>query len=277
MSNLVVAIALAGGIWIFIGFVVLFFFAFVFGFYTRKGSAISQRPYRRPGAPSESPSELAHDTTQELRNWSRGTQWQHRDRRRADTAGLPEPVARALSEWRRASRIPRSLDPPVGAGEHTRGRDDVPTVTVYLDVSSDASRSTYRILSGFVEKQEIRLAVRQLPLADVHPTSLRAAEALEAAASQGRFFELLDRLSATRVTDDAELIELACGAVPEPERLRDEVSSGHHQAAVIRQIRDATSSGVHSVPEIFIGGAHYDGPVWRDELERTLRRLAESS
>ncbi|MDQ6817421.1 MAG: hypothetical protein M3018_08455 [Actinomycetota bacterium] len=33
------------GGWIFLIFIVLLFFAFVYGFYTRRGSGISQRPY----------------------------------------------------------------------------------------------------------------------------------------------------------------------------------------------------------------------------------------
>lgn len=37
-------LALAGGSLIFLGFIVLFFFALVYGFYTRKGSGINQRP-----------------------------------------------------------------------------------------------------------------------------------------------------------------------------------------------------------------------------------------
>ncbi len=42
------AFILAGGSWIFLLFVIFFFFAIVHGFYTRKGSAINQRPYGFP-------------------------------------------------------------------------------------------------------------------------------------------------------------------------------------------------------------------------------------
>ncbi len=36
---------MAGGAWIFIIVIVLLFFGLVYGFYTRRGSAINQRPY----------------------------------------------------------------------------------------------------------------------------------------------------------------------------------------------------------------------------------------
>jgi hypothetical protein len=277
LSSPVIPIAVAGGTWIFVAFLVVLFFAFAFGYYTRSGSGISQRPFRRPDAPGESPSELAHDTTQDVRDWSRGTEGQHREHQGADAILPPEPVAGALAEWRQASGIPRALDPPVGAADHTRGPAGGITVMAYLDVSSEESRNAYRILSTFVDAQKIRLAVRQLPLADVHPLSLPAAEMLEAAASQGRFFELLDRLAGTDVQDEAQLTELACATVPDPERLREDVNGLRHQTAVAEQIRQATASGVHSVPEIFIEGTYYDRPIWRDELERTLRRFEASA
>jgi hypothetical protein len=36
---------MAAGAWIIVIFAVLLFFAFVYGFYTRRGSGINQRPY----------------------------------------------------------------------------------------------------------------------------------------------------------------------------------------------------------------------------------------
>jgi Thioredoxin len=275
ISNVAVAFALAGGTVIFMVVVVVFFFAFVFGYYTRKGSAISQRPYRRPDAPPESPSELAHDTTQDVRNWQRGTHTQHREHRPKDSSQPPDPVANALADWRRGSRTTRVLDPPVGPADHVRGSDHAPSVAVYLDVSSEPCRSTYQLLARFADVREIRLAVRQLPLADVHPLSLPAANALEAAANQGQFFELLDRLSGAWVGTEAELLDLASQYVADPERLRQDVQAERCQASVIEQIRQAKASGAHTVPAIYINGTPYDGPIWRDELDRTLRRLGE--
>lgn len=277
MAHVVIPFALAGGSLIFTGFVVLFFFALVFGYYTRKGSGISQTPYRRPDGPPESPSELAHDTTtQDVRGWVRGTEGHHRQHRPADARQPPEPVAQALSDWRTASGTRPVLDPPIGSADHVRGLEQSPTLTVYLDVSSEPCRSAYRLLSGFVDTEQIRLAVRQLPLADVHALSLPAAEALEAAAAQGKFFELLDRISDSGVSAEAELLDLATRCVADPERLELEVSDGRHQASVVEQIRQATASGAHTVPAIYIDGAHYDGPIVRDVLDRTLKRLRPS-
>jgi hypothetical protein len=265
-----IPLALAGGTWIFVVFVVVLFFVLVFGFYTRTGSGISQTPYRRPDGPQESPSELAHDTTQDVHNWERGTEGHHRGRNQAQTS-TDVAVAQALADWRAGSRTARHLDPPVGSDDLVRGAQRARTVAIWIDVSNEPCRSAYRLLSEFVDAQRIRLAVRQLPLADVHPLSLPAAEALAAAAAQGKFFELVDDFTMSAVRDENELLERAAGHVPDPDRLREEVRAGHYRASVVEQIGQATASGARAVPAVYIDRDRYDGPVTRDDLTRALR------
>jgi hypothetical protein len=70
-------IALAGGSWIFLGFMVVMFFGVVFGYYTVKGSGISETPYGKvyggaPGARGKA-SVSGHDAGVSMRDWSRGT------------------------------------------------------------------------------------------------------------------------------------------------------------------------------------------------------------
>jgi hypothetical protein len=69
-----IAVALAGGTWVFLAFVVLFFLAVSHGYYSRSGSAINQHPYNNgsgdaPGA--EIPSTIGRDI--DRRDFSRGT------------------------------------------------------------------------------------------------------------------------------------------------------------------------------------------------------------
>jgi len=68
-------ITLAGGAWIFLAFVIAFTLATIYGLYTRRGSAINQRPYANaytnaPGA--QGPSVLSHDESAASR-YTRGT------------------------------------------------------------------------------------------------------------------------------------------------------------------------------------------------------------
>ncbi len=272
MTAVLAPFAVAGGTWIFLGVLVALFFIFVFGYYTRTGSGISQTPYRRPDGPPEAPSELAHDITEDVQRWERGTEGHHRTRR-ADTRVPTDPaVAQALAEWRARSGAPRLLAPPVGPADRVRGPDGARTVVIWIDASNASCRSAYRLLSGLADTDEIRLAVRQLPLADVHRLALPAAEALEAGAAQDRFFALLDGFATSIPNDESELLDRAAACVPDGHRLREEVAAGTHRPAVIEQIRAATASGANAAPAVYIEGRHYDGPITRDDVRRALTK-----
>src|SRR5882757_8568987 len=94
-------LALATGWWIFLIFIVVFFFAVVYGYYTVRGSGISQTPYNDPTGPPESPSELAHDITQDVGLWERGTDSGRRGRPPPAVREPVDPeVADALMLWR---------------------------------------------------------------------------------------------------------------------------------------------------------------------------------
>ena len=74
---MVTGIALAGGAWIFLAFLVVAFFGVVYGYYTVKGSGITPRAYGKSygGAPGAKVGGDAsgRDRYQRMNDWSRGT------------------------------------------------------------------------------------------------------------------------------------------------------------------------------------------------------------
>ena len=74
------AITIAGGAGIFVGFAVVWTLVVAYSYYTRRGSGINQHPYGDIDHNSgrETPSELAHDVTQDIRNWDHGVAGRHR-------------------------------------------------------------------------------------------------------------------------------------------------------------------------------------------------------
>ena len=68
-------IALAGGSWIFLAFLVIFLGAIIYSYFTRTGSGIDETPYGDidGGSGPERPSDLAHDRSENPGTWSRGT------------------------------------------------------------------------------------------------------------------------------------------------------------------------------------------------------------
>jgi hypothetical protein len=258
----VTPLALAAGIWIFLAVVLVLLVGVVIGFYTVGGSGISQTPYRRDTGPPESPSDVAHDEAQDISNLTRGTAGHHGRRRPAPTRAPTDPVvAAALEEWRHASVVNTRLDPPLGPTDHVSGTSDTPTIAMYVDLTSEASWAAWLTIARLLERRAIRVGVRHLPLADVHPLALPAAEALEAAGAQGRFFELLDRLARDRFDDEAGLLAIAANSVDDPGRLRSEVGEGRYRGEVAKHIRWAISSGAHAVPEVYVHGDQYLGDL----------------
>lgn len=267
--------ALAGGSLIFVIVVVVIFFAIAFGYYTVRGSGVSLTPYRRAGGPPESPPQVGHDITTNVRNWTRGTEGHHARHRPPATREPVDPaVADALREWRAGSETVPHLEPPPAAGDHLMGPPTAPVVAVYLDLASAPCRAAWQLLMRLAAARPARLLVRHLPLADVHPLALGAAETLEAASEQGRFFDLLDVLAERPAADETALLDIAGRVVHDPVRLRAEVEQGVYHARVVEDIREATASGVQVIPEFFIEGRHYAGLVRFDELRRAVDAVA---
>ena len=74
---MVTAIALAGGAWIFLAFLIIAFFGLAFGYFTVKGSGITPRAYGKiySSAPGSKVGGDAsgRDRYERMNDWSRGT------------------------------------------------------------------------------------------------------------------------------------------------------------------------------------------------------------
>ena len=106
--------------------------------------------------------------------------------------------------------MPASLDPPLGPDDHVSGRADAPyELVMYGDFECPYCAAAQSILARVRSRlgDELRFAFRHLPLESVHPHARHAAEASEAAAAQGAFWEMHDALYAARGRlEDADLV-----------------------------------------------------------------------
>jgi hypothetical protein len=86
---------------------------------------------------------------------------------------------------------------PVGARDHARGPKDAPvTLVKYGDYECPYYGELHPILKELQQRvgERVRFVFRHFPLDSEHPRARRAALAAEAAASQGRFWEVHDLL-----------------------------------------------------------------------------------
>jgi Na+/H+ antiporter NhaA len=146
--------------------------------------------------------------------------------------------------------------------DHIRGPLDAPvTVVEYGDFECPycgrAERVVRELLRDF---GDVRYVWRHLPLNDVHPNTQLAAEAAEAAADQGAFWEmhdlLLEHQDALRPND---LIGYAEQLGLDVERFTNDLREQAGAARVAEDVDSADLSGVSGTPTFFINGRRHYG------------------
>jgi protein-disulfide isomerase len=101
---------------------------------------------------------------------------------------------------------------------------------------------------------------RHLPLSDVHPYAQLAAEAAEAAAKQGAFWEMYDLLFAHQDTlRPADLIRHAEELGLDVDRFREDLRRHADAAQVAEDVESADLSGVSGTPTFFVNGRRHYG------------------
>jgi protein-disulfide isomerase len=146
--------------------------------------------------------------------------------------------------------------------DHVRGPIDAPvTVVEYGDFEcpycGQAEPVVRELLGDF---GDVRYVWRHLPLSDVHPNAQLAAEASEAAADQGAFWELHDLLfdhqDALRPDD---LVGYAEQLGLDVERFTKALREHAGAARVAEDVDSADLSGVSGTPTFFINGRRHYG------------------
>jgi protein-disulfide isomerase len=119
---------------------------------------------------------------------------------------------------------------------------------------------------------DLRFVWRHLPLSDVHPRAQAAAEAAEAAAQQGAFWEmhdlLLDHQDALKPND---LVGYAEELGLDVERFRNDIQQRTGAPRVADDIDSADLSGVTGTPTFFVNGRRHYGAYDIETLSKEVR------
>ena len=159
---------------------------------------------------------------------------------------------------------PPAMEPLDEAVDHIRGPSASPLIVEYGDYECPFSRQAFRQIQRVEDELAggVRFAFRHFPLTGIHPHALAAAAAAEAAARQGRFWDMHGLLfHRQKALDDADLRRYAADlgldmAVFDGDRAGDAVL-----ARVRRDVDSGIASGeVQGTPTLFIDGVvHRDG------------------
>ena len=119
---------------------------------------------------------------------------------------------------------------------------------------------------------DLRYVWRHLPLTDVHPHAMLAAEASESAARQGKFWEMHDQLLDHQgALTDKDLVRYATAIGLENDRFRQDLRSGAGDAKIAAHIDSADLSSVSGTPTFFINGKRMYGAYDIDTLSAAVR------
>jgi Na+/H+ antiporter NhaA len=175
--------------------------------------------------------------------------------------GMPEPIIDLYID----------VDPE---RDHIRGPVAAPvTLVEYGDFECPfCGRAEPVVRELLQEFGDVRYVWRNLPLNDVHPHAQLAAEAAEAAADQGAFWELHDLLFAHQdALEPGDLIGYAEELGLDVERFARALSEHAGAARVAEDVDSADLSSVSGTPTFFVNGRRHHGAYDIATLSRAVR------
>jgi protein-disulfide isomerase len=178
------------------------------------------------------------------------------------------------------NRRARALASAVSPSDHARGSPSAPvTLVAYGDFSNPDCVQTYRTVNKIREKMGARLryVFRSFPEPRKFANSEVAAEAAECAASQGRFWEMHDRMFDDHGTSDFQLSRHARKLGLDLGRFRRELKGNVHRAKVQAMRRSGVRGGVVAAPAFFINSVRHESAFGLATLLPAVQAAANGS
>ncbi len=169
------------------------------------------------------------------------------------------------------------LTEPISGRDHIRGPQSAEVSLVeYGDFECPYCRAAEPIVAGLIQAfgDQLSVTFRHFPLSEVHPHARHAAEVAEAAAAQGKFWEMHDLLFARQdALDDADLLKYAAELSLDSDRVRRELAGHEHVRRVEKDQQSGLDNGVKGTPTFYIDGTRYDGSVALRDMLAAIRQL----
>ncbi len=154
------------------------------------------------------------------------------------------------------------LIPSISERDHIRGGVAAAvTVVEYGDFECPFCGEAYGIARELERRygDRVRFVFRHFPLPDVHPYAQRAAEFAEAAAAQGKFWEMHDYLFEHQPSLAVpDLLRSATALNLDVDRIRTELDGRVYRDRVLADVASGQQSGVSGTPSFFVNGRLMD-------------------
>ena len=168
------------------------------------------------------------------------------------------------------------------SGEPSRGPKDAPIVIVeFTDYACEfCARFHHETFAELLRRNQgrVRYVVRNFPLADIHPTALKAAEAAECAHAQGKFWEYHERLFAAAGNLALENLKQTARTVGLDGKKFDTcLDSGAMTGKVTQDTLEGQSRDVRGTPTFFVNGRKTEGAKPIDHFQAEIEQATAAS
>jgi protein-disulfide isomerase len=147
--------------------------------------------------------------------------------------------------------------------DHSQGPDNAPlTLVEYGDYQCPHCGRAYPIVKRLQKAlgKKMKLVFRNFPLSEIHEDALNAAKIAEAAALQGKFWEMHDALFENQENlDEESLIRYGNELGLNAEKLDEDSAQPEIEERISVEFEGGVRSGVNGTPTFFVNGVRYDG------------------
>jgi protein-disulfide isomerase len=162
--------------------------------------------------------------------------------------------------------------------DHVRGRADAAvTLLQYGDFECPYCGAAYPIVKDVQAQmgERLRFVFRNFPISTSHPHAEQAAEAAEAAAVQGRFWEMHDLLYENQShLEDEDLRGYAESLGLDLEAFDRDLAGHLHADRVHADFMSGVRSGVNGTPTFYVNGRRHDDSYDAATLRAALEQAA---
>ena len=162
--------------------------------------------------------------------------------------------------------------------DHIQGPADAAvTLVEYGDYECPYCGAAYPIVKELQARMgdRLRFVFRNFPITTSHPHAEQAAEAAEAGAAQGRFWEMHDLLYENQTQlRDQDLHAYAEQLGIDVERFDKDLAEHVHAPRVREDFMSGVRSGVNGTPSFYVNGARHDDSYDFETLLDALERAA---
>ena len=170
---------------------------------------------------------------------------------------------------------------PVSERDHSQGPATAAvTLVQYGDYECPYTRQSTTIVRAIQQQlgDKLRFVFRNFPLTEIHPHALHAAFAAEAAAVQGKFWQMHDYIFHHQHTlEDSDLEQFAEAVGLDMQQFARDMAERPYISRIEEDLQSGIRSGVRGTPTFFINGVLYRGSWEHEALLAALQAASPTS